>query len=86
MKRPRKGILIFLGVLIAISALWLYLNQFYYDPGAYSIGVRNGVPDTLLRDVALRLEPHGQFDAATILDPGRDYHRARLLKRDRRCG
>ena len=73
MQQPRKSILIVLGVTVAASALWLYLTDFYYDPGAYSIGVRNGVQDTLLRDVALRLEPHGQFEFATILDPGRNH-------------
>ena len=73
MQRPLKSILVFLGVAVAASALWVYLTEFYYDPGAYSLGVRNGVPDTLLRNVALRLEPHGQFDFAMSLDPGRDH-------------
>ena len=59
MQWPRKSILIFAGVVVATSALWLYLAHFYYDPGPYSIGVRNGVTDTLLYNVALRLEPHG---------------------------
>jgi hypothetical protein len=71
--RPRKRILAFLGVAVAAFGLWLYLTYFYYAPGAYSLGVRNGVQDTVLHNVALRLEPHGQFDFAMSLDPGRDY-------------
>jgi hypothetical protein len=72
-KRPCKAILILLGLAVSASALWLYLTHFHYDPGAYSLGVRNGVPGTLLHNVALRLEPHGQFDFAMSLDPGRDH-------------
>jgi hypothetical protein len=69
MQRSHKIILI-LGVAVAASTLWLYLTHFYYDPGAYSLGVRNEALNTPLRAVALRLEPRGQFDFATILDPG----------------
>jgi hypothetical protein len=68
-QRPRKGILVFLGVAVVASALWLYLTHFYYDPGTYRLGVRNATVETTFREVTLRLEPRGQFEHG-ILDPG----------------
>ena len=55
--------------MIVASALWLYRTHFYYDPGAYSIGVHNGTSDTTFRDVSLRVEPRGEF-VFGIEDPG----------------
>jgi hypothetical protein len=69
MTRLHKSILIFLGVASTTLALWLCLKQFYYDPGAYRLGVRNATSDTTVRQVTLRLEPRGQFDHG-IIDPG----------------
>lgn len=69
MNRSRKSILAILGVAVVASTLWLYLTHFYYDPGAYSIGVRNDTGDMTLRDVSLRLEPKGEFTFG-IEDPG----------------
>lgn len=66
---PRKRILLFIGVVVGGSALWLYLTEFYYDPGAYRLGIRNATVDTTFREVSLRLEPREQFEYG-ILVPG----------------
>jgi len=68
-QQPPRITLLLLGVAIAASGLWFYLSHFYYDPGPYSIGVRNSTVDTTLRDVTLRLEPRGQ-DNVGIEVPG----------------
>jgi hypothetical protein len=56
-------------IAIALYGLHIYYSEFYYDPGLFSIGVRNDIPDMTLRDVTLRAEPHG-VDLVGILSSG----------------
>ncbi|MGZ4973142.1 MAG: hypothetical protein ACXWDN_10310 [Limisphaerales bacterium] len=69
MKLPRTIIISSIGIAVTTLGLWIYFKEFYYNPGPFSIGIRNGTPDTTLRDVKYQLEPRGIGNLG-IEDPG----------------
>jgi hypothetical protein len=58
-KLSRIIIISSVGIATALYVIHEYYTEFYYDPGPFSIGVRNDVPDIELSDVTYHLEPNG---------------------------
>ena len=68
-KLSRIIIISSVAIAIVLYGVHEYFTEFYYDPGPYSIGVRNDIHGMTLRDVTIRVEPHG-VDTAGILSSG----------------